>query len=362
MQAALRLARRGLGTVWPNPAVGCVLVRVDQGGRFVGRGWTQPGGRPHAEAEALQRAGSNAKGATAYISLEPCNHTGETGPCTEALIKAGITRVVIATEDPDPRVSGDGITKLNNAGIETELNVCHDDANDLNIGFMKRVIENRPMMTLKLATSLDGRIATRTRHSRWVTGSLSRAHAHRLRAEHDAVLIGSETAITDNPELTCRLNGLEDKSPVRIVLDSRLRLSVESNLAQSAKRVPVWVVTTTGQDESAQKNLKDLGVEIIEVDPKSNGQPDLKTVLKIFAERGLTRILIEGGGGIAGSFFREKLVDEVIWFRAPKLIGADGVPALDVLGIETMDQAPEFMPSHVFKAGDDRVETYRRNS
>jgi diaminohydroxyphosphoribosylaminopyrimidine deaminase/5-amino-6-(5-phosphoribosylamino)uracil reductase len=360
MQTALRLARRGLGSVWPNPAVGCILVREDQGGRFVGRGWTQLGGRPHAETEALKRAGDLAKGSTAYVSLEPCNHTGKTGPCTDALIKAGVKRVVVATKDPDPRVAGAGIAKLKEAGIETEIDICRDDADDLNKGFMTRINKNRPMMTLKLATSLDGKIATHTRHSRWITGPLSRAHAHRLRSENDAVLIGSETAITDDPELTCRLEGLDANSPVRIVLDSRLRLSPNSKLAQSAKDVPVWVVTTKQQDTVTQDELKNQGVEIIELDPQEGGRPDLEAVCNTLAERGLTRVLIEGGGGVAGSFFRKKLIDEVIWFRAPKLIGADGISALDALGIETMDQAPEFISSDVFKTGDDTVETYRR--
>ena len=362
MQMALRLARRGLGSVWPNPAVGCIIVCEGQGGRVVGRGWTQPGGRPHAETEALKRAGAQANGATAYVSLEPCNHTGKTGPCTDALIKAGVKRVVIATEDPDPRVEGGGIAKLKAAGIETELHVCRDDADQLNNGFMKRITKYRPMMTLKLATSLDGRIATHTHHSRWITGPLSRAHAHRLRAENDAVLVGSETAITDDPELTCRLPGLEERSPVRIVLDSRLRLSPKSKMVQSAKDVPVWVVTTIGQSAVTKDELTKQGVEIIELDPKEDGRPDLKAVTKTLAERGLTRVLIGGGGGVAGSLFRHKLIDELIWFRAPKLIGADGIPALDALGIETMDQAPEFISSDVFKTGDDTVETYRRVS
>jgi len=360
MQTALRLARRGLGTVWPNPAVGCVLVREDQGGRVVGRGWTQTGGRPHAETEALRQAGVDANGATAFVSLEPCNHQGETGPCTEALIKAGIARVVIATKDPDPRVAGSGYEKLKEAGIKTEINICNQTANDLNLGFMYRIKNSRPMMTLKLATSLDGKIATRTRHSRWVTGELARAHAHRLRAEHDAVLIGSETAMIDDPELTCRLNGLEHRSPVRIVLDSRLRLSPDSNLVQTATITPVWVVTTVGQDQDAIDQLAQRGVKVFALTPSQNGRPDPEEVAQCLAAQGITRVLIEGGGGIAGAFMRAKLIDEIIWFRAPKLIGADGVPALDSLGIDNMEQAPAFQHHQTFKAGDDCVDIYRR--
>ena len=360
MQTALRLARRSLGTVWPNPAVGCILVREDLNGRIVGRGWTRRGGRPHAETEALRRAGTAAQGATAYVSLEPCNHIGRTGPCTDALIAAGVKRVVIATEDPDPRVMGAGVQKLKDTDIDVETHVCEATAREINRGFMLRINESRPLFTLKLATSLDGRIATRTRHSQWVTGSLARLHAHRLRAEHDAVLIGSETAMIDDPDLTCRLPGLEKNSPIRIVLDSRLRLSPKSNLAKTAKHVPVWIITTTDQDSAARNELEKLGVEIFELKPHENGRPNLAEVAHTLAGKGLTRVLVEGGGGVAGSLFQANLVDDIVWFRAPKLIGADGVPAFSALGIETMEQAPEFTKCDAFMAGNDSVETYRR--
>ncbi len=225
---------------------------------------------------------------------------------------------------------------------------------------MLRLSEKRPLFTLKLATSLDGKIATRTRHSRWITGPLARDHAHRLRAEHDAVLIGSETAIIDDPDLTCRLAGLEERSPIRIVLDSRLRLSPKSKLAQTAKQVPVWIVTITGHDKTVRSNLEKKGIEIIELKPQNNSRPDLKNVAQILASRGLTRILVEGGSGVAGALFQANLVDDIVWFRAPKLIGADGVSAFSSLGIETMKQAPEFKLDHTFMAGSDSVESYRR--
>ncbi|HEX5079092.1 MAG TPA: bifunctional diaminohydroxyphosphoribosylaminopyrimidine deaminase/5-amino-6-(5-phosphoribosylamino)uracil reductase RibD, partial [Geminicoccaceae bacterium] len=221
MAVALRLAARGLGSVWPNPAVGCVLVH---GERIVGRGWTQPGGRPHGEVEALRRAGAAALGATAYVSLEPCAHYGRTPPCTMALLQAGVRRVVAATLDPDPRVDGRGIEQLRQAGVEVALGVGRAAAEALNAGFILRVRAGRPLVTLKLATSLDGRIATRRGDSRWITGEPARARAHLLRARHDAIMIGSGTALADDPSLTCRLPGLEERSPARVVLDRRLRL------------------------------------------------------------------------------------------------------------------------------------------
>ena len=231
MHAALTLARRGLGDVWPNPAVGCVLVN---GRRVVGRGWTQFGGRPHAETEALRRAGPVSRGATAYISLEPCDHHGETAPCTEALISSGISRAVIAIEDPDTRVCGRGEARLRAAGIAVDMGVCRAAAAEVNAGFLLRVTEGRPLVTLKVATTLDGRIATGSGDSRWITGDAARIVAHRLRAEHDAVIVGSNTALADDPELTCRLPGMERRSPVRIVLDGRLRVPSTAKLVRTA--------------------------------------------------------------------------------------------------------------------------------
>src|SRR5579872_6272521 len=249
MRASLGLARRGLGNTWPNPAVGCVLVRE---GRVVGRGWTQAGGRPHAEAEALARAGRAARGATAYVTLEPCSHHGKTPPCAEALIAAGIARVVAAIEDPDPRVSGRGIARLKEAGITVETGPCADEAVELNAGFLCRVKHGRPLVTLKLATSLDGRIATASGESRWITGAAARERAHLLRATQDAVLVGTGTALADDPQLTCRLPGLEDRSPVRVVIDRNLRLPATLRLFSEARPVPTWLVTPPGSNREGQ--------------------------------------------------------------------------------------------------------------
>jgi len=210
MQAALALARRGLGTVWPNPAVGCVIVKE---GRVVGRGWTQPGGRPHGETEALRRAGEGAVGATAYVSLEPCCHWGQTPPCVDALIAAGIRRVVVPLEDPDPRVAGGGLRRLHEAGLEVETGLCAAEAAEVNAGFFSRLRLGRPLVTLKLGTSLDGRIATASGESQWITGPPARERAHALRAAHDAIMVGTGTALADDPQLTCRLPGLAQRSP-----------------------------------------------------------------------------------------------------------------------------------------------------
>src|SRR4051794_21716572 len=240
MSAALALARRGLGNVWPNPAVGCVIVKD---GRVVGRGWTQPGGRPHAETEAIARAGEAARGGTAYVTLEPCSHSGRTPPCAEALIAAGVSRVVASIEDPDPRVAGGGLTKLREAGIAVESGLCADQAEEINAGFLRRVRTGRPLVTLKLATSLDGRIATASGESRWITGPAARERTHLLRATHDAILVGTATVLADDPQLTCRLNGLEHRSPVRVALDRNLVIPPAARLVAEAGRVPTWFIT-----------------------------------------------------------------------------------------------------------------------
>jgi diaminohydroxyphosphoribosylaminopyrimidine deaminase / 5-amino-6-(5-phosphoribosylamino)uracil reductase len=357
MSAALTLARRGLGRVWPNPAVGCVLVN---GGRIVGRGWTQPGGRPHAEAEALRRAGSDARGATAYISLEPCCHQGQTPPCSEALIASGIRRTVIAVEDPDPRVSGRGEARLRAEGIAVTTGVSRAAAEHLNAGFFLKVTQGRPLVTLKAATTLDGRIATGGGDSRWITGAAARIVAHRLRAEHDAVLIGSGTALADDPALTCRLPGMENRSPLRIVLDGRLRLPPTAGLARTAHQTPTWVMTSTGADAARRQALAAKGVSVVEIEAGCAGHPDPGAVLSELARRGLTRVLIEGGGVVAASFLAAGLVDRIAWFHAPRIIGADGVPAASSIGVARLDEAPSFFRTNVSEIGADVLEIYER--
>jgi diaminohydroxyphosphoribosylaminopyrimidine deaminase/5-amino-6-(5-phosphoribosylamino)uracil reductase len=358
MRAALALARRGLGTTWPNPAVGCVIT--DSAGRVAGRGWTQPGGRPHAETEALQRAGERAAGGTAYVTLEPCSHHGQTPPCADALIQAKLRRVVVACTDPDPRVSGNGIRMLERAGLPVTVGVCEAQARELNAGFFNRILHKRPLVTLKFATTLDGRIATHRGESRWITGPHARQLGHLLRADHDGIMVGVGTAATDNPELTCRLPGLDHRSPVRIVLDGRLRLPLTVKLVSDAKRVPTWLIALPGADGGRRQAYADCGVEIIEVDTDDAGHPSLADALAALAERGLTRVLVEGGSRITAALLRVGLVDRIVWFRAPSLIGGDGIPATQAFGVDHIADLSRFTRVGVFEAGDDLVEMYHR--
>jgi len=359
MRAALTLARRGLGRVWPNPAVGCVLVRPDLDGVVVGRGWTQPGGRPHAETEAIARAGDAARGATAYVTLEPCDHQGQTPPCSRALVEAGVARVVVALEDPDPRVSGGGLQTLRDAGIEVATGVAADEAEEVNAGFLTRLQHGRPLFTLKTATTLDGRIATRSGDSQWITGAEARAAGHRLRATHDAILIGIGTALADDPALTVRLPGQEDRSPLRIVLDSGLHLPPDGQLATSAKQTPTWVVTCS-DDKARRRALEGQGVEVLRLDADADGRPDVSALAGELAARGLTRILIEGGGTIAASMLAAGLVDRIAWFRAGGIIGGDGVSAVGAFGVNALAEAPRFERRSVRRLGDDILETLFR--
>lgn len=360
MQAALCLARRGLGAVWPNPAVGCILVAAGPPDRVVGRGWTQPSGRPHAETQALDRAGDQARGATAYVTLEPCDHQGQTPPCSESLIAAGIGCAVVAAPDPDPRVSGRGIERLKNAGIEVITGVCEDEAVEVNTGYLMRVNHSRPMVTIKVAATLDGRIATRSGDSRWITDVTARAFAHRLRASHDAVMIGSGTAIADDPELTCRLPGLEDRSPVRVVCDGCLRLPLDSRLVFTAEEVSTWLLTIEGGDPQRLRAYRERGVEVVETPPGDTGSVDLNLALREFGRRGLTRVLVEGGAQLAAALVRHDLADRLAWFRSPRLIGGDGIPAIAELGVAQVSESKRFARTGTQDLGADGLDTYRR--
>lgn len=355
MRTALGLARRGLGRVAPNPAVGCVIVRD---GVVVGRGWTQPGGRPHGEAQALERAGEAARGATAYVSLEPCAHWGKTPPCADALVEAGVVRVVVAAEDPDPRVSGRGIERLRGAGIEVEVGLLGEEAIEINAGFFSRVTKGRPLVTWKAATSLDGRIATHSGASRWITGAGARERGHLLRAQHDAIMIGSGTAIADDPRLTCRIPGLGERSPVRVVVDSRLQVPLTSALVRTANEVPTWIVTLAHNDRARRDALVDLGVELIEVEAGEDGRPRLDRALETIGDRGVTRLLVEGGGHLSASLLKAALIDRIVWFRAPSVIGGDGLPAAQPFGVDHPDGAPRFRRVEVVPVGDDVMEIY----
>lgn len=359
MRAALALAARGLGHVWPNPTVGCVLVASN--GRVAGRGWTQAGGRPHAETEALARAGAAARGATAYVTLEPCAHHGKTPPCAEALIAAGIARAVVAVQDPDPRVSGRGIAQLKEAGIAVEVGLLEREAAALNAGFFTRIELGRPLVALKLASTLDGRIATATGESRWITGPEARAQAHRLRAEHDALLVGGATVIADDPDLTCRLPGLASRSPVRVVLVGSGAVPPTAKLVATARRHPTWFLCVAGEG-ALLAVLVGEGVEAVEVEAGADGRPDIKAAVMALGRRGITRLLVEGGGRLAATLLDADLVDRLYWFHAPGVIGGDGIPAIGKLGARELAALPRFERTGLQPAGDDIMETYRRRA
>jgi diaminohydroxyphosphoribosylaminopyrimidine deaminase/5-amino-6-(5-phosphoribosylamino)uracil reductase len=350
MRHALALAERALGTTAPNPAVGCVIVKDE---RVVGRGWTQAGGRPHAETMALAEAGEAARGATAYVTLEPCAHQGETPPCANALVQAGIARVVSAVEDPDPRVSAKGLAMLRDGGVKVTAGVLEKDAAYLNAGFFLKVRENRPLVTLKIAQSLDGKTATVSGQSKWITGSQARRFGHLLRVKHDAILVGIETALADDPELTCRISGLDDRSPIRVVLDTRLRLGEWSKLAQTARDTPTLVFTTAHGGGA----LEACGVAVIRTVKDARGRPDIAAVLKDLAKRGITRLLVEGGASVHASFLDRGFADRLEIFRAPIVLGASGRNAIDALAALDLDEASRFVSTDRRVLGPDLLES-----
>lgn len=360
MRAALALARRSLGRTWPNPAVGCVMVRD---GQVLARGRTRDGGRPHAEADAIAQAaeaGQSLKGATAYVTLEPCSHHGRTPPCADALVAAGVSRIVSALEDPDPRVKGQGHARLKAAGLSVEIGEGAAEAAEINAGFLLRVRAGRPLFHLKMAGSLDGRIATASGESKWITGEASRRDGHRLRAIHDAILVGAATAAADDPELTCRLPGLGVRSPVRIVLDSQARLSPGSKLAASAQVTPVWLVCRKSAPADRRDALSTLGVEVIEVDGASDGRIDVAAAAQALGTRGLTRVLVEGGGQVAASLLKAGLIDGISSYRAGLVLGGDGRSAVGGLDFARLGSAPRFRLVSARQLQGDTLETWRR--
>lgn len=356
MRAALALARRGLGETAPNPSVGCVIVRDD---RVLARGRTATGGRPHAEVVALSAAGQAARGATVYVSLEPCAHTGKTPPCTEALIAAGVARVVIGATDPNPKVNGQGGAQLRAAGIEVVEGVLRAEAAAVTSGFAMVMTEGRPLLRLKLASTLDGRIATSTRESQWLTGEPARRAAHAMRGRHDAVMVGVGTVLSDDPELTCRLDGFRTAPLVRIVIDSHLRTPLMSKLVRTATVDPLWLVHRDGADPARKQALTAAGARLIEV-PSGAAGVDLLAAMRALAQAGLTRILCEGGGTLAAGLLRAGLVDRLAWFHAPAVMGGDGWPAAQAFGITTLAEMPRFTPVKSERWGDDMLTTYRR--
>ncbi len=355
MALALSLGRRGQGTCWPNPAVGCVIVAE---GRVVGRGWTRPGGRPHAETEALTRAGPAARGATAYVTLEPCAHHGQTPPCAEALIAAGIARVVAPIEDSDPRVEGQGFARLRAAGVAVTTGVLSDRAMRDHAGFFLRTEQGRPLVTLKLAGSFDGRIATASGHSQWITGPLARRAVHAMRARHDAVLVGAGTARADDPALTVRDLGIT-RQPVRVVASRRLDLPLLGQLARSAAQTPLWLCCGHDAQPEQRAAWEGLGARLLPCAVR-HGQLDPTDILRQLGGAGLTRLFCEGGSALAASLLGADLVDELVGFTAGLTIGAEGLPSIGALGLDRLASAPRFTLSEYRRIGPDILHRWSR--
>jgi diaminohydroxyphosphoribosylaminopyrimidine deaminase/5-amino-6-(5-phosphoribosylamino)uracil reductase len=379
MSLALALGRRGLGNTWPNPAVGAVVVRHDGEPVIVGRGWTQPGGRPHAETEALRSAGAAARGATLYATLEPCSHHGQTPPCTDAIMAAGITRVVSAIEDPNA-LAGRGHALLRASGIAVDVGVCAAEARRAHAGHIRSVCDHRPHVSLKLAVSADGKVALAGRKPAAITGEPARARVHLMRAMNDAILIGIGTALADDPQLTCRLPGMASRSPVRVVFDTGLRLPVTGALARSARETPVWVMAGADAPVEAEAALVARGVKVFRFQ-RVRGQesgvrneegaaartfltPDsrflIPDALRVLAERGITRLMVEGGPTVAAALVAADLVDEAVLLRSPNPIGPDGVDALEAMPLTALTDSPKLRSLGVETVGADTIETFER--
>ncbi|RLJ60443.1 diaminohydroxyphosphoribosylaminopyrimidine deaminase [Litoreibacter meonggei] len=356
MALALSLGTRGLGQTWPNPAVGCVIVKD---GRLLARGWTQAGGRPHAEQLALSKLPEGAAcGATAYVTLEPCSHTGQTPPCASALIKAGLARVVVAIGDPDPRVSGRGLAMLREAGIEVVTGVLEGDARRIQQGFLMRVTKGRPMVTLKLASSFDGRIATATGESQWITGPQARLQVQALRASHDAVMVGGSTAREDLPSLTLRGMG-DRRQPVRIAVSAGLDIPMHGPLAEDASGAPVWLIHGGSAPQSARNFWTARGATLLEVAAGPSGL-DMAAAFQALGQAGLTRVLCEGGGSLAASLLAVDVVDHVVGFTAGVMLGARGLPNLGALDYPALADAPRFSLTETRRIGEDVMHVWQR--
>ncbi len=356
MAMAFALGRRGLGRTWPNPAVGAVVVKD---GVVLGRGWPQTSGRPHSETEALARAATAARGATLYVTLEPCSHYGQTPPCADAIIDAGIARVVSALVDPNPQVAGAGHWRMAERGIEVEVGVGAEEARHVHAGHIRRVQDGRPHVLLKLAVSADGKAGLAARRPAKITGEGARTLVHRMRAMSDAVLTGIGTAIADDPLLTCRLPGMGGCSPVRVVLDAGLRIPLAGRLVATAREVPLWVVSGAAAVPEPARMLANRGAEVLPV-AAHEGRLELTQVLKLFAERGITRLMVEAGPILSAAFVEADLVDEVALFRSPTAIGPEGIDGLEGLPLEALTRSSRLELVGTDTVGADTVELFWR--
>ena len=357
MRMALNLGRRGLGQTAPNPSVGCI---IEKDGRVLGRGVTGAGGRPHAEPQALAQAGSQARGATAYVTLEPCAHHGKTPPCAEALVAAGVRRVVIALRDPDARVAGRGAEILRAAGIEVSEGVLEEEAAADHAGFLLRVTTGRPLVTLKLASSFDGRIATGSGQSQWITGPAARRLVHMMRAQHDAIMVGGGTARSDDPSLTVRDLGVA-RHPLRIVVSRRIDLPLLGNLARTARDIPVLLCHGADADAALVQTWKDLGASLLPCSVKG-AQLDPADVLTQLGAHGVTRVFCEGGGGLAASLVEADFVDRLVGFTAGICIGAEGLPSIGALGLGDLSEARRFELVELRHVGADIMHVWARTT
>jgi diaminohydroxyphosphoribosylaminopyrimidine deaminase/5-amino-6-(5-phosphoribosylamino)uracil reductase len=361
MALAFALGRRGLGATWPNPAVGAVIVKD---GIILGRGWTQSGGRPHAEVEALRRAKKTAQnttlhGATMYVTLEPCSHQGKSPPCADAIIKAGITRVVSALEDPNPEVAGAGHRRLSQRGIKVDIGLGADEARRAHVGHITRIQKARPHVMLKLALSADDKLGLAGRKPVALTGEEARTRVFQMRSQHDAILVGIGTVLSDNPQLSCRLPGMFERSPVRVVLDAQLRLPLATSVVATVRETPTWVFTSRKPSAIAEEILQQKGCKVFRVDDQ-NGRLDLDEVLKVLGGRGITRLMVEGGPTVAAGFVAADLVDEAVLLHAEKTIGADGIDALEGMALTALTQRLHSRGAE--RLGADSLETFERAS
>jgi diaminohydroxyphosphoribosylaminopyrimidine deaminase/5-amino-6-(5-phosphoribosylamino)uracil reductase len=357
MERAVTLASQAIGRTAPNPPVGCVLVK---GGQIIGEGFHHRAGTPHAERNALQSAAESPVGATAYVTLEPCNHHGRTPPCTDAIIQAGISRVVVGASDPNPVVSGAGIQRLRDAGISVTVGVLEDECMSLIAPFVKHVLHGRPWVTLKVATTLDGKLATRSGHSQWITGAEARLDGHFLRDQADAIAVGAGTIRADDPRLTTRLPNEQGRSPLRIVVSSRLSLPLQAQVFMPDLASNTLVVCAEAEPTMRQK-LESSGVSVSEVGYGSNGYVALGALLDELGRRDVMWLMVEGGMGLATEFLRADLVDELRIYQAPKLIGGDGKSWVGSLGIDTMPDTMEWSLSKVQTIGPDlRIDLKRK--
>lgn len=354
MSLAFTLGRRGLGNAWPNPAVGAVIVKDNV---IVGRGWTQAGGRPHAEVEALRHAKKAAQGATMYVTLEPCSHQGQTPPCADAIIKAGIARVVSALEDPNPEVAGKGHERLRAKGITVDIGLGADEARRVHAGHIMRVTNSRPYVLLKLAVSADGKAGLAGRKPAAITGEAARVRVFQMRAASDAIMVGIGTVLSDNPQLTCRLPGMFERSPVRVVLDAKLKLPLATSVVATVRETPTWVFTSSKPSAIAEEILQQKGCKVFRVGDV-DGQLDLDEVLKVLAEQGITRLMVEGGPKVAGAIAAAGLVDEVALLRGEKTIGANGIEPLEGMPLNGFTGQLHARASE--KLGPDTLEMFER--